>query len=533
MPLQQISLDQSIYKKKDTNINRQQPSQQRSSSGSNGVGHLTAAGMTEDSFTERQKALWAEQDKKTKEEREASMNSAQEIGMRVRAGLEREKASAQQQQQSVQKQQAEMKAKVEANPEPYAEEQWKFFLSLDKEGQKRFTDQIFAPAPVGQSTINGQPVPNAKTKYAGGAIADYWIDKGYVMFDQKGNVTVNKPEEKFEKGTFKTVAHDGNLYSYNTATGEEDLAVKGSDIPTGITQKKLMDVFKEARQFVTGLYDPSTIEKITPEGIQSFQDNANKAYKAQVASLLKNVYNVTLEEATKIVNGLPTEDFYGGGKETGGDMGIAYKIVDHFKGQGKSIGDLSQEEIDYNIKTYGAATWALVEERLGGGGQQTGTGQQVIGGQQTKKPYVETNDLEDYSTEGIINRLKGGIISSKDIPASKWKEISKSIDAWMDKTFSKKLFKENPEAKRRMEEYKKELANMQPGSVPELFKNIDAWMKKVSSTKLFKENTKAEENLKKFKEELSKIGEKGQPDWSKNIDDWIKKISSTKILSKE
>jgi hypothetical protein len=352
------------------------------------------------------------------------------------------------------------------------------------------------------------------------------------MFDQKGNVTVNKPEEKFEKGTFKDVEIDGDLYSHNTATGEKKLLVKGSDVPTGITQEKLMDVFKEARQFVTGLYDPSTIEKITPEGIQSFQDNANKAYKAQVASLLKNVYNVTLEEATKIVNGLPTEDFYGGGK-TGGDKGIAYKIVDHFKGQGKSIGDLSQEEIDYNIKTYGAATWALVEERLGGGGQQTGTGQQVIGGQQTKKPYVETNDLEDYSTEGIINRLKGGIISSKDIPASKWKEISKSIDAWMDKTFSKKLFKENPEAKRRMEEYKKELANMQPGSVPELFKNIDAWMKKVSSTKLFKENTKAEENLKKFKEELSKIGEKGQPDWSKNIDDWIKKISSTKILSKE
>jgi len=448
------------------------------------------------------------------------MQQAQEIGMRVRAGLAKEQVSAQQQAGQQQMQQIEMKKQIEANPEPAAQEMYNLMKTLPDDAKTQLLNQLFTPTSSGSSiSSGGKEVQVGGEKY--NPLANVFLEKGWAMFDAKGQVNLSEPEREFEKGTFKTVAHDGNLYSYNTATGEEDLAVKGSDIPKGITQEKLMDVFKEARQFVTGLYDPSTIEKITPEGIQSFQDNANKAYKAQVASLLKNVYNVTLEEATKIVNGLPTEDFYGGGKETGGDMGIAYKIVDHFKGQGKSIGDLSQEEIDYNIKTYGAATWALVEGRLGGGGQQT------------KKPYVETNDLEDYSTEGIINRLKGGIISSKDIPASKWKEISKSIDAWMDKTFSKKLFKENPEAKRRMEEYKKELANMQPGSVPELFKNIDAWMKKVSSTKLFKENTKAEENLKKFKEELSKIGEKGQPDWSKNIDDWIKKISSTKILSKE
>jgi len=522
MPLQQISLDQSIYKKKDTNINRQQPSQRSGSSGSTGgVGHLTAAGMTEDSFTERQKQIWADQDKKQKEEREASMQQAQEIGMRVKDGLMKEQVSAQQQAGQQQQQQAEIKAKIEANPEPYAEEQWKFFLSLDKEGQKRFTDQIFAPAPVGQSTINGQPVPNAKTKYAGGAIADYWIDKGYVMFDQKGNVTVNKPEEKFEKGTFKTVAHDGNLYSYNTATGEEDLAVKGSDIPKGITQEKLMDVFKEARQFVTGLYDPSTIEKITPEGIQSFQDNANKAYKAQVASLLKNVYNVTLEEATKIVNGLPTEDFYGGGKTGGGDNNNAFdegEVTDLITILPKTLTDGQRAD----LISQGASETDINEalRRINNTSDE----------KQTTKKRTTTNDLEDYSTEGIINRLKGGIITSKDVPASKWKEISNSIDTWMDKTFSKKLFKENPEAKRRMEEYKKELANMQPGSVPELIKNIDAWMKKVSSTKIFKQSPKAKESLKKYKEELSKIGEKGQPDWSKNIDDFIKKISSTKIL---
>ena len=108
MPLQQISLDQSIYKKKDTNINRQQPSQQRSSSGSNGVGHLTAAGATEDSFTERQKQIWADQDKKQKEEREASMQQAQEIGMRVKDGLMKEQVSAQQQAGQQQQQQAKV-----------------------------------------------------------------------------------------------------------------------------------------------------------------------------------------------------------------------------------------------------------------------------------------------------------------------------------------------------------------------------------------------------------------------------------------
>ena len=154
MPLQQISLDQSIYKKKDTNINRQQPSQKSGSSGSTGgVGHLTAAGMTEDSFTERQKSIWAEQDKKQKEEREASMQQAQEIGMRVRDGLEKEQASAQQQQQSVQQQQLKSQKEIEANPEPAAQEMYNLMKTLPDEAKEQLLNQLFTPTSSG-STIS-------------------------------------------------------------------------------------------------------------------------------------------------------------------------------------------------------------------------------------------------------------------------------------------------------------------------------------------------------------------------------------------
>jgi len=288
MPLQQISLDQSIYKKKDTNINRQQPSQKSSANGSPRTGHLTAAGATEDSFTERQKALWAEQDKKQKEEREASMQQAQEIGMRVRAGLAKEQASAQQQQQSVQKQQAEMKAKVEANPEPYAEEQWKFFLSLDDDGQKRFTDQIFAPAPQ-KSTINGQPIPGGKTKYAGGAIADYWIDKGYVMFNPQGEPIANKP-----KGELSVTGEKEAIINKYGGTDKNQLQAVGATADTrNITITEFNNIVENSDTFKDFERINKRMEErgYTPSQLPTKQDwiTAQSSYLKNLNSSLSNM----------------------------------------------------------------------------------------------------------------------------------------------------------------------------------------------------------------------------------------------------
>ena len=235
MPLQQISLDQSIYKKKDTDINRQQPSQKSSANGSPRTGHLTAAGATEDSFTERQKALWAEQDKKQKEEREASMQQAQEIGMRVRAGLAKEQASAQQQQQSVQQQQVKSQKEIEANPEPAAQEMYNLMKTLPDDAKTQLLNQLFTPTSSGSTVSSG-----GKTVQVGGEkynpLANVFLEKGWAMFDAKGNVNLSEPEREFEKGTFEIVEKGGKVYKLNTATNES-IELGSTDEPENVVNE--------------------------------------------------------------------------------------------------------------------------------------------------------------------------------------------------------------------------------------------------------------------------------------------------------
>ncbi len=249
MPFQQINLDQSIYNKPKWGSNVQQGRQQKKTvfAGASNESPIAAAGHD---FVSKQKEEWAAEDKATKAQRAAQMAQLQNIGAQT-------VNKAQQATLAQAKQQQEVKQQVESNPEPFAEEQWKFFLSLDEEGQKRFIDQTFAPLPQ-KSTINGQPVPNAKTKYAGGVIADYWINKGYVMFDPKGNVVVNKPKDVYEKGTFEIVEKGGKVYKFNTATGEE-FELGSTDEPELVVDK----INKEANEKALAL---------SKEGKVSFED---------------------------------------------------------------------------------------------------------------------------------------------------------------------------------------------------------------------------------------------------------------------
>ena len=155
MPLQQINLDQSIYNKKDTNINRQQ--QQPSNGRPIFAGALDTSPIVDagHDFVSAQKDKWAEEDKANKAARDNEMQQAQEIGMRVRDGLAKEQASAQQQAGQQQMQQIEMKKEIEANPEPAAQEMYNLMKTLPDDAKTQLLNQLFTPTSSGSTVSSG------------------------------------------------------------------------------------------------------------------------------------------------------------------------------------------------------------------------------------------------------------------------------------------------------------------------------------------------------------------------------------------
>jgi len=361
MPLQQISLDQSIYKKKDTNINRQQPSQQRSSSGSNGVGHLTAAGMTEDSFTERQKQIWADQDKKQKEEREASMNSAQEIGMRVRAGLAKEQASAQQQAGQQQQQQAKVaqEEKIKEDMPQTALEMHKFISTLDEEGQKFYIDHIkqkeYGNDIASTISLTNDPYDpendqiiedkqnrtmfavdkNGKKKMviiqgSGGGMYAEMVKQGLL---NPSNDTIIKRKQEGELNRFKETESGRVL---DTMTGK--YVSDNNDLPKGISLSldEIDAGYKYGSAHMGRLMSPSNLEKVLPEGMANYIKASSASAKAETevyfTGLLQGkgmkkddakreakriAYNMSYEEAEAAV---PTTD-----EDTVGNLKTLFK----------------------------------------------------------------------------------------------------------------------------------------------------------------------------------------------------------------
>ena len=348
MPLQQINLDQSIYNKpKDKWGGGRRPGSVVSEAlqpPQGGGGFAAAGGNLPNSFVEEQKAIWAEEDKLKKAERDAELMKAQEIGMRVQdeAKKEQETTMAQIKQQQVAKQQ------IESNPEAAAEEMWKFYLTLPEENQKMLLDQISKPISSG-STINGKPISGEKYN----AIFNNWLQKGRVIFDSKGNVTVNEPEREFEKGTYVYNAEDNLII--NSATGET--IVSGDDIPKGITPTEILDVIKEARAYTTGLVDPSMIEGLTPEGRSTFFERADKKFKEHVSWILQNTYNMSLKEATKIANGIPKEDTIAAPTdgETTTDPTIVGDLTKLFKENPDEIANRKAYEDKYGAENVAAA----------------------------------------------------------------------------------------------------------------------------------------------------------------------------------
>ena len=409
MPFQQISLDQSIYNKPKKSPVSQALRPQEQKSGTRSLSDINAP----NSSVERMKAEWAASDKAKKAERDMQMQKLQEVGIQT-------VQQAQQQQQQVQQQQAQVKQQVESNPEAAAKEMYELMKTLPDEAKTQLLQQIFTPTSTGGFIEAGGVRKDMPDKY--NPIANVFLEKGWAMFDPKGNVNLSEPEPVTEKGTY-TMNANGDVL--NTATG--NVAINKNDIPEGIASSDLLDVIKEARAYVTGLADPSMIEGLTPEGRAQFYASADPKFKSQVAYILAFTYGIEPKEATRMANLIPKQtDLFptaGGGTTT--DPTIVSDL--------KKLFDENPSETN-NRKAY--------EDKYGAENVAAALGEVKVTKETPKKePYKPALPLSNLKTEDIIANLKRGLANAKDIPPSKWTELNKSIDEWLKKITSKKVFK--------------------------------------------------------------------------------------------
>ena len=259
MPLQQINLDQSIYNKpKDKWGGGRRPGSVVSEAlqpqqGGGGGGFAAAGGNMPNSFVEEQKAIWAEEDKLKKAERDAELMKAQEIGMRVQdeAKKKQETTMAQIKQQQVAKQQ------IEADPEPAAKEMYELMKTLPDDAKQVLLQQIFKPTGTGGFIQAGGVKKDMPDKY--NPLANVFLQKGWATFDEKGNVNLSEPEREFEKATFEIVEKGGKVYKHNTATGEE-IEIGSTAEPEGTVNEIVKQIRSDAIEAVKA--DPSNETKL-------------------------------------------------------------------------------------------------------------------------------------------------------------------------------------------------------------------------------------------------------------------------------
>ena len=350
MPFQQISLDQSIYKKPQkspvSQALRPQPQPQQQRGGVTSSSDINAP----NSSVERMKAEWAASDKAKKAERDMQMQKLQEIGMQTIGQAQQQQQQQQQKQQQMQQQQTQQQQQIESNPEPAAKEMYELMKTLPDEAKQQLLEQIFTPTSTGGSISSGGKEVKMGAKY--NPIANVFLEKGWAMFDPKGNVNLSEPEPIAEKGTYTQNANGDVL---NTATGE--VILNKGDIPEGITPTQILDVIKEARAYTTGLVDPSMIEGLTPEGRSTFFDRADKKFKEHVSWILHNTYSMTLEQATKIANNIPKEDTIGAptGGGTTTDSTIVSDLKKLFKENPSEVANRKAYEDKYGAENVAAA----------------------------------------------------------------------------------------------------------------------------------------------------------------------------------
>jgi len=270
MPLQQISLDQSIY-------NKQKPkwgSNVQGAGGVQGSQQRPVAGSTRDTsnrFVDEQKAKWAEQDKATKQQRDMQMQKAQEIGMQVANQIQK----GQQQQQT---QAMEAKKKVEADPEAAAQEMYNLMLTLPDEAKEQLLNQLFTPTSSGSSMSSGGKTINMPSKY--NPLASVFLEKGWAMFDAKGNVNLSEPEKENEKGTFEKL-DDNTLF--NSKTGETK---KINEMGEEDWDAVYNDIIDDAEGQVKGFLESTVLENVDPAERDKQMGKAKEYMKLIVSSRL-------------------------------------------------------------------------------------------------------------------------------------------------------------------------------------------------------------------------------------------------------
>ena len=272
MPLQQISLDQSIY-------NKQKPKWGTNVQGAGGVQGSQGGGGTRyggnfdtsNSFVDKQKAEWAAEDKQKKLERDQQMQKAQEIGMNVANQIQK----GQQQQQT---QAMEAKKKVEADPEAAAQEMYNLMLTLPDEAKEQLLNQLFTPTSSGSSMSSGGKTINMPSKY--NPLASVFLEKGWAMFDAKGNVNLSEPEKENEKGTFEKL-DDNTLF--NSKTGEtkkiNEMGEKDWDVVYN-------DIIDDAEGQVKGFLESTVLENVDPAERDKQMGKAKEYMKLIVSSRL-------------------------------------------------------------------------------------------------------------------------------------------------------------------------------------------------------------------------------------------------------
>jgi len=246
MPLQQINLDQSIYNKpKDKWGGGRRPGSVVSEALQPPQGGMsTEQRFAPNRLVEMQKAEWDAEDKLKKAERDAKVKEAQEMGMRIRDAYDKEKAAG-----------VAQSEKVEADIEKYAMEAYKFAVDegLDDESRKNILRAI-----------------KAKPK-----AYDVLQKKGLIMAD--GSDFVKKAGEAIEDEWYYN-AEDNLMYNRKTA---ETIRMEGEGL-AGVSPEMIADAFNYGSTFMGRLTEPTLLEKISPENMAAYMQNAQ--LQSQIAT---------------------------------------------------------------------------------------------------------------------------------------------------------------------------------------------------------------------------------------------------------
>ena len=288
MPLQQISLDQSIYNKKS-------PVSQALTPKSMGATSMGAMPQGESMMERSQRLQEVEAERKYQEkmmklQHEQAMEKAKfTAGMQEDAQKQQTtmgNAMAQAQQQGASRQ------KIEDNPAPAADEMWKFYQSLPEENKEQFMSQMSAPTSSGSTVSSGgKSVQVGGQKY--NAIFQNWIDTKKVMSGPDGKIIVNEPEREFEKGTFKEMSDGGIL---NEATGD---VIPAKDIPDDF-KGVYKDVLKRGLDYVDKMFETSVMQEWSTEEMETFTVTKQREYKNWVAGQLVQEGMTDIDEIQKL-----------------------------------------------------------------------------------------------------------------------------------------------------------------------------------------------------------------------------------------